>query len=280
MPMRDEASVLARFPGGYWQVPAFLDYVQPALTDEALAAAEAHLGVTLPSAYLHLLRQQNGGYLRANSGISSQVNGIGPQFPSITRDEGWWRPKNADAGAWAPTDASLLIPFDGDGHWDMCFDYRRGGPRGEPSITHVDCECEREEPVAADFLDFLAALVDEVAEQSTRIYGGAEAGAVARAIAKHLQLAEPTVDESSSGFPMWRIALHGNAEWCWCGPNRVPKGFRREGTSVIVTDSTALRVPEDPDCCVLLSVTDDSGPTIAAALAALRLQTTASGEAT
>lgn len=104
--MRDEARVLARFPAGYWQVPAFLDYVQPSLTDEAVALAEEQLGVTLPSPYLKLLRQQNGGYLRAASGISSQLNGIGPRFPSITRDEAWWRPRNADTGAWHPP-----IPF-------------------------------------------------------------------------------------------------------------------------------------------------------------------------
>lgn len=273
MSTKDEAKVLARFPGGYWQVPAYLDYVQPPLTEEAVALAEEQLGVTLPSAYLKLLGQQNGGYLRAAAGISSQLNGIGPRFPSITRDEAWWRPKNADAGAWAPPDSRLLIPFDGDGHWDMCFDYRGCGPRGVPSITFVDCECEREELVARDFLEFLSGLVDEVAEKSTLVYGHHDAEAVARAIATHLQRPQPSVDEFSHGFPTWRVALPGDAEWCWLSPNRVPTGFRREGTRVITTDAIGLRLPEAPNCSVLVSCTDGSGPIIGSALAALGLST-------
>jgi hypothetical protein len=46
-----------RFRGGYWKVPALLEYVQNALTDHEVAAAEAQLGVKLPKAYLVLLRQ-------------------------------------------------------------------------------------------------------------------------------------------------------------------------------------------------------------------------------
>lgn len=183
-------------------------------------------------------------------------------------------------GRMAPPDSLLLIPFDGDGHWYMCFDYRSSGPRGVPSITFVDFECEREELVAQNFLEFLSGLVDEVAEKSIRVYGHQDAEGVARAIATHLQLTQPSEDEFSEGFPTWRIALPGEAEWCWLSPNRVPTGFRREGSRVITTDATALRLPEDPNCSVLVSVTDGSGQMIGSALAALGLSTGRSDTAT
>src|SRR4051812_38543444 len=114
-----------RAPGWYWRVPALLDSVQPTLTDEAVSAAEAQLGVKLPPAYLALLRQQNGGYLRATwpASYSRMLHGIGPKAPSITLDQARWRPKNRSSKVWAPSQPELLIAFDGDGHWDMCFDY-------------------------------------------------------------------------------------------------------------------------------------------------------------
>ena len=49
-----------------WQVPAYLPYLQPPLTDEAVAAAEKEIGYKLPSEYLNLLRRQNGGYIRVS----------------------------------------------------------------------------------------------------------------------------------------------------------------------------------------------------------------------
>lgn len=47
-----------------WRVPAYLPYLQPPLTDEAVATAEKQIGYKLPSEYLNLLRKQNGGYIR------------------------------------------------------------------------------------------------------------------------------------------------------------------------------------------------------------------------
>jgi hypothetical protein len=266
----DESSVLSRFAGGYWSVPAFLDYVQPALTEEAVAGAEAQLGVVLPAVYLRLLREQNGGYLRARSKLSETMFGIGPRFPSITRDESWWRPKNAEPGMWAPEEPALLIPFDGDGHWDMCFDYRKCGPAGDPSVTYVDCECEYEEPIAGHLLDYLAGLVDDESDRSIRVYGTTTPEVVARGIARCLRRDVPTVGDFDHGYPIWRVAL-GDAEWCWCSSNRVPKGFRREGLRVVTTEATALRIPEDPSCRVLLSCTEEAKPAVVAALGALRL---------
>lgn len=257
-------------PGSCWAVPAFLEYVQPALTPEAISEAEAQLGVRLPGAYLAVLRHQNGGYARGVHDVACRIYGIGPRYPSITLDGAWWRPKNANPKAWAPERPDLLIPFDGDGHWDMCFDYRTVGPRGEPSITFVDCEGEREEAIAIDFLEYLVGLVDDTTIGAVRIYGDVGAEQVARRIAERLGAPEPTVDTWSHGYATWRVALPlGTSQWCWCTPNRVPAGFRREGNTVVVTAETALRIPEDPDCAVLVSATDECVTAVSAVVAAL-----------
>src|SRR3954451_23089396 len=118
----DSTSMEQRAPGWYWRVPALLDSVQPALTDELVSAAELQLGVKLPASYLALLGRQNGGYLRAAwpASYSRMLWGIGPKAPSITLDQARWRPKNRAPQAWAPSLSELLIPFDGDDHWDMC----------------------------------------------------------------------------------------------------------------------------------------------------------------
>ena len=54
-----------------WQVPAYLPYLQPPLTDAAVAAAEAAIGYKLPPDYLNLLRKQNGGYIRYSLPVAS-----------------------------------------------------------------------------------------------------------------------------------------------------------------------------------------------------------------
>ena len=262
-------------PLSYWKVPAYLDSVQPALTRAAVTAAETQLGVKLRQAYLALLWQQNGGYLRATwpDRVSRALNGIGPRFPSITLDDAWWRPGNAGPEEWVPRDPELLIPFDGDGHWDMCFDYRACRPNGEPTVTCVDCELEEETAIADSFSRFLAGLVDETAQESTRLYGSVDPQDVAHRMAEHLRLSEPSMDAWAYGYPVWHIALRGKSQSCWVSRNRAPAGFRREGERVLVTKETALRLPEDPDCVVLLACTDESKAVVLAALTALGLST-------
>jgi hypothetical protein len=103
-----------------WRVPAYLPYLQPPLTDEAVAAAEKAIGFELPAEYLHLLRKQNGGYIRYSlpENVHNTIAGIGPHFPSLTEFD------------WDQCQESVsfplrgLVPFDGDGHWHLCLDYR------------------------------------------------------------------------------------------------------------------------------------------------------------
>jgi cell wall assembly regulator SMI1 len=40
-----------------WKVPAYLPYLQPPLTDEAVASAEKELGCKLPTEFVNLLKK-------------------------------------------------------------------------------------------------------------------------------------------------------------------------------------------------------------------------------
>jgi hypothetical protein len=134
--------VTPRPPALLWQAPAFLPQVQPALTATAVRDAERSLGVTLPPAYLSMLAVQNGGYPRARwpDLPHRSLDGIGPRYPSLTVDDAWWRTPDPDDGMWVPPGSALLIPFDGEGHWNLCLDYRARGPRAEPAVTFATPE--------------------------------------------------------------------------------------------------------------------------------------------
>ncbi len=49
-----------------------------------------------------------------------------------------------------------LIPFDGDGHWFICLDYRKN--KEEPEITYIDVECDNEYLVEKNFEQYLSKL--------------------------------------------------------------------------------------------------------------------------
>lgn len=262
------SSVLQRFGGRLWSAPAYLPYVQPTLTEERVAAAERQFAVRLPVFYVALLRQQNGGYLRGAAGASRCLAGIGPKFPSIVQDDAWWRPRNATPGVWVPPCSELLVPFDGDGHWDMCFDYRLHGGLSEPAVTYVCCESECEESIAPSFEDYLASMEDPLAAH-TRLYGEVDAESVARRLADRLRTGTPTVDNVAHGYDQWRLRMPGDSQWIWCSPNRVPTGFDRVDYKVTTTETTTLQLLEDPGCSVLVAVTDGSRSRCLDALAAL-----------
>jgi hypothetical protein len=129
-----------------------LPYLQPALTDAAVASAEKAIGYRLPKEYLNLLRKQNGGYIRYSlpESVHDTIAGIGPYFPSLTAFD-WeeWQ-------EYVSYPLQGLVPFDGDGHWHLCLDYRKNS--SIPAITFADIECDRENQVADSFADYLAIL--------------------------------------------------------------------------------------------------------------------------
>ena len=116
-------------PTQVWRVPPYDDEVQASLTDGLLDETERQLGVRLPESLVALLRWQNGGYLQVGfpegrdyNTTHDMIRGIGPKFPCLEKGA-WWH--DDDDFEPRPPDAEWLIPFDGDGHWDLCLDYRR-----------------------------------------------------------------------------------------------------------------------------------------------------------
>jgi hypothetical protein len=118
-----------------WRTPAYLPYLQPPLTDKAVASAEKQIGYRLPADFLNLLKKQNGGYIRFSlpEMVHDSIAGIGPHFPSLTGFD--WDESQGHVSY----SLRVLVPFDGDGHWHLCLDYRQNS--ASPSIPHADIEC-------------------------------------------------------------------------------------------------------------------------------------------
>ncbi|WP_164480934.1 SMI1/KNR4 family protein [Mycolicibacterium nivoides] len=158
-------------PAHVWKVPPYENYVQPPLTDELLDATEQRLGVRLPESLVALLRRQNGGYLQVGFPEDRDYNtthdiirGIGTRFPRLEKDAWWHDDEDFEP---RPSDAEWLVPFDGDGHWDLCLDYRRSPTdsaslRIDAAVVVIDTEArdpDVESFVAASFDEYLAQLV-------------------------------------------------------------------------------------------------------------------------
>ena len=239
-----------------WRVPAYLPSVQPRLTKTAITKAQKRLGLGLPAAYLDALREQNGGYLRhyLPDHLLREVWGIGPEYPSILEGS---IAERCGGDGWLPRGASALIPFDGDGHWYMCFDVRRG--RAEPAITLVDVELEREERVAASFARLLTMLRPDdrpTVGLDTRL----RLATVAARLAKVLRAKVTDQGDQDHGYRSYvgRVRQRSRQILFWVTPNEVSRGFVRKGhpdraALLAPMPGTALRWPEHADCRVIVS---------------------------
>jgi SMI1/KNR4 family protein SUKH-1 len=239
-----------------WRVPAYLPYVQPALTDAVVRDAERRLRLRLPEVYVAALRIQNGGYLRFRLPDLpvDQMWGIGPRYPSIL--EGSLDERHAGEG-WLPNGADALVPFVGDGHWYLCFDARDG--RDEPAITHVDLECERGEPVAATFAELAMRFAPDPDRAVIGIATRASLAEVAHQLAKPLQMKVFDQGDVAHGYPTYlcRKERRGTIRQFWVSPNEVRRGFvrpddREYAALANALPGTALRWPEHPGCRLLL----------------------------
>jgi hypothetical protein len=240
-----------------WKVPAFLDFVHEALTTEAVSHATSLLGVRLPDSYLELLRIQNGGYARATWSElpHRRFDGIGATFPSITLPT-WFQGDDVPEEMWVPNSPEPLVSFDGEGHWDLCLDYRSVGSDGEPTISYIDTELETDDAVAPSFTAFLSRLVDQTEETAVRIHHGLDLDVFAAAFGTTVGCPVEDLGSWDHGYRTLRVDLAQGPHWAWITPNRVPAGFRRDGRTVIATAETAMRLPMDPECSVLLTCTD------------------------
>jgi hypothetical protein len=259
-------------PQDIWQVPVYLPYLQPALTPAAIAAAEKHIGHKLPAAYRNLLRVQNGGYIRYQLPdlCHTLIYGIGPNYPSLT-DFDW----DADRDA-VSFELDGLVPFDGDGHWHLCLDYR--GKRKNPKVTYIDVECDRQTPIADSFAAYLALLTLEISKDDWVLSSPADIEDIKQRLSAALGLQFDPPSSFDHGYPIAR-ADGGTAEapeCIWISPNLVPRGFARPSEAGYrklrhLLPGTALRFPFLPDSSYILSITDGLKSRVLAACRRLRL---------
>jgi len=241
-----------------WGVPAYLPYLQPALTDEAVALAEEEIGYRLPKDYLNLLRKQNGGYIRYSlpENVHDMIAGIGPHFPSLTGFD--WEACQEQVSY----PLRGLVPFDGDGHWHLCLDYRRDSR--SPSITHADIECDEEIHIAESFAAYLGLLRVRVDDEYV-LEAVSDIETVKASLSVQLGVEFEPPDTIAHGYPIQRARLgtdqYRNPEWVWISPNTVPRGFVRNNDPRYselkdLMPGFAERFPELPASSYILTASD------------------------
>jgi hypothetical protein len=239
-----------------WRVPAYLPYLQPPLTDEAVASAERAIGYKLPAEYLGILNKQNGGYIRFTlPGMAhNTIAGIGPHYPSVTAFD--WD----DCREYVSFPLDGLIPFDGDGHWHICLDFRRNP--AAPAIALVDIELNRQSHIADSFAAYLAMLQVAVGDEYV-LESALDIEAVKSRLSEALPAHFEPPDSWAHGYPILRAGLGSREcpEWIWISPNAVPRGFvRRDDARYAelkdLMPGHAARFPWVPERCYVLSTTE------------------------
>ena len=203
-----------------WKVPAFLPYVQPELTQKAIKEAEKELSVKLPESYLDLLRIQNGGIVhrRLPDSCHERIGGIGPRFSSITTSH-----VSEDWGE-VSYDINGLVPFDGDGHWHLCLDYREG--RTEPVVTLVDIECDSQDTVADSFEEFLTLLQPVLPDYQYVLLSVKDIKPLKRAIEVAVDTKFDPKLGGQHGYKRHIVSQEDNAQNCiWMSANVCRRGF-------------------------------------------------------
>ena len=239
-----------------WLVPAYLPYLQPPLTDKAVVSTEKEIGYKLPSEYLNLLKKQNGGYIRFSLPEMAHklIVGIGPHFPSLTGFD--WD----ECQEYISFQIQGLVPFDGDGHWYICLDYRRN--TSIPSVTYVDIECDRESTIADSFGDYLTMLQINIGDEYV-LEGVFEIEKAMSILSSSLAIDFDPPETWAHGYPTHRARLgpKNNPEWVWISPNIVPRGFVRSDDPRYdelkdLMPGYASRFPEVPSGSYILNATD------------------------
>lgn len=137
------------------------DVEGPPLTDAMVTRAESVLGLSLPSAYLALMRRCNGGYLKDTAVPTSRPTSWAADHVSMSSILGV--PAVGDEGRYGTGSGILCTPYmtrewglpqrlvllDGDGHTWTALDYRLGA--GEPSVAWLDVEAGHELLIASSF---------------------------------------------------------------------------------------------------------------------------------
>ena len=158
---------------GFWNDVdyAFESYIGKPVTDKDIKDAEAELGYTLPTAYIELLKNHNGGVVNKNCFINDDddcvyITGI----YGIDRDKKYSLLGEMGNEFWIskvkyPPIGIVVADTISGGH-DMIFlDYRECGPTGEPKVVRVDQEGDYSITLLADnFGDFIKNLYISIEE--------------------------------------------------------------------------------------------------------------------
>lgn len=142
-------------------------------TDELIGSIEEELGYKLPSSYIQLMKQQNGGVPRYTCFPTEESTSWAMDHIAITGILGIGREKSyslcGELGSpfmieeWGYPDIGVVIcDCPSAGHDVVMLDYRACGRDGEPEVVHVDQEDDYEITFLADnFEAFIRGLVSE-----------------------------------------------------------------------------------------------------------------------
>lgn len=255
-----------------WTTPVYLPYLQPELTDNILKQAEEQLGYKLPVELVALLKIQNGGYINMSIPESPHnvISGIGPFFPSLLDFD------FEEIQEYVSYSLKGLIPFDGDGHWYLCLDYREDN--SSPYVTFIDIECDEQEIVAKSFSGYLSKLEMQVDNEYV-IEGINAIETTLNQLSRLLKSSFPTPDSFDHGYPIYRAELgdEDNPEWIWISPNIVPNAFVRENDrrytelKLLITNNKK-RYTKLPEHSYLVSFTEGVRKEILEAFTSLNLE--------
>jgi hypothetical protein len=237
-----------------WQVPKYLPFVQPILTDSIVEDAERQIGYKLPKEYLELLKIQNGGYIRYSLKDipHRQIFGIGTNYPSITDYQVL---NDYDNLSFETND---LFPFDGDGHWYICLDYRKN--KIVPEVTYIDTELDHEKVIAPSFSDYLNLLEIETGNQFV-IETNFTFEIVLKQLSDILNIKFEEPDYWAHGYAVHRSKFKNS--WIWVSPNIAPASFIREDDDRYTElksqmNTTGLRYSEIPERSLVISFSVES----------------------
>lgn len=130
--------------------------VEP-FNEDNLVMVETKYGVKLPKDYVTFLGKQNGGFINygkvrdyEDEIVVDRISGIGGSTYDCLDESDYY------INEWELPHNILL--FAGDGHWWLCFDYRKSNTSGDPVISYLDSETNRDLVIASTFDEFLSML--------------------------------------------------------------------------------------------------------------------------
>jgi len=143
-------------------------YTGPPVTDAAIRAAENALGYRLPTPYVALIHERNGGTPRHRCFPTAFASSWAPDHIAVSGILGvgaHQRGIDAELGSqymieeWEYPDIGVVIcDTPSAGHDTVMLDYSACGPAGEPSVAYID-EDRVPRQLAPTFAGFLQGLV-------------------------------------------------------------------------------------------------------------------------